>query len=137
MTNEQDPMPLKDLPQYLKSLREKGEMGNSIVVGMGSIQPKPANRIMPLLTICTILFAIGIASYFIMPQQLTVDVALANSENSEQTINRIITDADSEAKIIAVTLKEDGTHELKISTRKSKRALLESIKTNKSVKKAQ
>ena len=135
MTNEQNPMPLKDLPQYLKSLQEKGETGSPLVVGMGAIQPEPTNWITPILSICAVLFAIGITSYFFAPHQLTLDVALDNDSNPEITIAKIIADADDHAKIIAVSKKEDGTHELKISTRKSKHALLESIKNNKDVKK--
>lgn len=37
------PMPLRELPEYLESLREQGEVGNGMLVEMGRIQPPKSN----------------------------------------------------------------------------------------------
>jgi len=40
----QEPMPLGDLPEYLKSLQEKGDTGGGMLVGMGQITPPPQKK---------------------------------------------------------------------------------------------
>ncbi len=125
--NNQDPMSLKNLPEYLKSAKSQGDTG--CVVNMGMIEPEKKSWLIPSLSACIILLAIGggVATYnFVTPQEFTVAVFLNN--NDQKSIEKIVANFDKNAKLITVTKKENGIQELKISTRKSKRAFLDSIK---------
>ncbi len=126
--NNQDPIPLKNLPDYLKSPQNSG-----CVVDMGMIMPeKKRSWFIPSIIACFILATtIGITTYnYAMPQEITVAVTLDNGDINSLT--KMIANIDKDAKVITVTKKENGIHELKISTRKSKRIFLDSLKKNES-----
>jgi K+/H+ antiporter YhaU regulatory subunit KhtT len=121
--NNQDPISLKDLPEHLKSKKDTG-----CVVDMGMIMPeKKKSWLIPSIAACLILIAtIGITTYnYAMPQEIIVAVTLDNNEIN--SLSNIISNIDKNAKVITVTKKENGTHELKISTRKSKKLFLDSF----------
>lgn len=124
MKNEQKPMPLEQLPDYINSLKAKGEIANC-VVDMGMIKPeKTFNWSRPILAFCLILgFSTSLFTYnLLQPQELIVSV------NSDiQTIEKIVAEIDNNAKVVDFTKKGNKIHEVKISTKKNKQAFLKSF----------
>ena len=141
--NEQNPMSLENLPAYLKSLKEKGSTGiDSCLVDMGRIEepqkmPKKwlwTQRIVFTLAICMIVGTSGLITYDLMStQQLTVLVNLNQDANPAQAIPEMV--ADSGGTVLAVKQHDNtSAYEVKVSTRKSRKSLLEWLNKNKNVK---
>lgn len=138
--NEQNPMSLEDLPAYLKSLKEKGSMGDCLV-DMGRIEepkkmPKKwlwTQRILFTLATCMILGTTGLITYDLASrQELTVVVNLNKDANPAQAIPEMV--ADSGGKVIAVKQHENtSAYEVKISTRKNRKLFLEWLRNNENV----
>ena len=107
--NNQNPISLKNLPEHLKSKKDTG-----CVVDMGMIMPeKKKSWLIPSIAACLIVATIGITTYnYAMPQEIIVAVTLDNNEIN--SLSNIISNIDKNAKVITVTKKENGTHELKI-----------------------
>lgn len=139
---DHSPMSLDDLPEYLKSLKENGTVGDSCVVDMGTIiEPKPKSylwlqRIVLAIAVCTIAGTGGMIAYDLnSTKQLTVMVSLNIDADPTKAIPEMI--ADSGAQILAVTKKEGSSaYEVKVSTRKSRKLFLEWIIKNKNVEEA-
>lgn len=139
--NEQNPMSLENLPAYLKSLKEKGSTGDCLV-DMGRIEepkkmPKKwlwTQRILFTLAICMIAGTTGLITYDLASrQELTVVVNLNNDANPAQAIPEMV--ADSGGTVLAVKQHDStSSYEVKVSTRKSRKALLEWLNKNKNVK---
>lgn len=142
--NDQIPMALESLPEYLKSLREKGSMGDNVCVDMGRIELpnkqsekwKWIQRIVLTSATCMIVLTVGILTYDVMTtQQLTIVVDLNKDANPTQDIPDIVT--ESGGKILAVKRQEGSSaYEVKLSTRKSRKLFLEWLHKNKNVKDA-
>lgn len=141
--NEQNPMSLDNLPAYLKSLKEKGSIGSdSCLVDMGRIEDTkrmPTNwrwtqRILFTLAVFTIVGTTGLITYDLMSQeQFTVVVNLNENTNPSQVIPEMV--ANSGSTVLTVKQHEDtSSYEVKVSTRKNRKALLEWLNKNKNVK---
>lgn len=129
------PMPLEDLPEYLKSARE-GNTGSAPVVGMGRIVEPPQksnwlqHSLVALLLFCAVGMG-GMVAYNVMsPDQFTVIVDM----NDPTSIQRIVSDSGGE--IIAVKQNDEDTYEVQVSTRKSRRSFLDWIRGKRDVKRA-
>jgi hypothetical protein len=68
-------------------------------------------------------------------QKITVVLDMNKTNDPNITIPQIVN--DSGAKVISVNQKNDSVYEVKISTKKSKKYLLEFLNKNKNVKKAE
>ena len=129
-----DPMSLKDLPEYLKSIKAKGDVGDVPVVDMGQIVVPQRSYLKWSLAAMLMFVALGggVATYNSMStNQLTVIMDVDNGAN----LSQIVSDSGGEA--ISVTQKEDSTYEVKVNTRKSRSAFLEWLRNNRNVKKAE
>lgn len=130
MQNEQKPMSLENLPNYVRSLKEKGVTGGSCVVDMGVIeQPEPSDtwlkRIVAMAFCVTLMFGVFVF-YGSSPEQFTVILNVdANDPNPIQAISKMV--EDSEGEVLAVKQKENSTYEVKVSTRKSRSAFFEKL----------
>lgn len=130
--NEDIPMSLENLPNYIKSLKENKSTGGSCLVDVGTIEIKKSTwtkKFILATSICLILGISGFMAYNLTPQQFTITVNLDKDADPQIFA--------TENEIVSVKQNEDNTYELKVSTRKSKRAFLESLKKNKNVKKAE
>lgn len=131
-----NPMPLGDLPEHLKSAREESEeypdMG---VVDMGRIVIRKKSRfpLIPILTFLIILLGgVGIMTYTTtMPTEVTVVVDVVDP----QAIPAMIENSGGE--IISVEHKQDFIYEVKMSTRKNKNSLLEWFRNNINIRSAE
>ena len=136
----ENPMSLENLPDYLKSLKEHGSVGDSCVVDMGTIDSNPkgffwTQRIIIAAAVSMILGTGGMIAYDLTAtQQLTVLVDLNREADPTKVIPEMVSGG---GKIIAVT-KKDGSsaYEVKVSTRKSRKSFLEWLHKNKNVKEA-
>lgn len=137
MANEQNPMPLENLPEYLKSVKENGNENDSCVVDIGQVKnskPKKWSQIIILSSVFMIAGTVGMITYDLnktKQQQFTVVVDLNKGVNPLKSLEEMINDDD---KIIAVKQKEGSVYEVKIFTRKSRKVLLEWLNKNKNVK---
>lgn len=130
------PMSLEDLPQYLKSLKENGEIGDCGVVDMGMVVGPKKSYSKWLAFAALMLFGIGgvIAYDSMSVKQHTIVLDIQDASDPNQMISQII--ADSGGQILTVKHNNDSTYEVEINTRKNKRSFLEWLRKNKNVKKA-
>ena len=124
-------MPLENLPEYLKSLKENGGAGSPLV-GMGQILPEKKSYWPQTILAMFMLMTLGIGGMMtydtVMPQQqFTV---IVDMQNPSQTIPEIT----SNSEIIAVEQNTDSTYAVKVSTRKNKHSFLKWLFGNKDVK---
>lgn len=129
--NEQNPMSLEDLPKYLKSLKEKGQIGTGNLVEMGRIsKPGWTQRIILAASICMIVGATGALGYNLsLNKSNNIVVVDFKDKTNLDAISKMV--ADSGDQIIAVKQNEDLTYEVKVSTKKSRKTFLEWIRKNK------
>jgi len=128
----QDPMPLEDLPQYLKSIRENGDSGSSPVVGTGQIvvAKKSWSKVILATLAFLILSAGSVVTYNAMAMKnITVVMGIHQTDDPSQTITKIV--SDSGGQVVGFKQNEDSTYEVKVSTRKSKQSFLEWLRKNK------
>lgn len=134
---EQNPMSLEDLPNYLKSLKEKGKAGDCFV-DMGKLESKPVgfwSQKSVIMAICLFLGTGGMIGYNLTSNnQITVFIDLNNKNNSIESISQMI--ANSGGEMIDLKQNEDFTYEVKISTRKSRRSFLYRLLKNENIKEA-
>lgn len=139
MANNQKPINLEDLPEVLKSQREQGAFGTSPVVNTGQIivESSAPNWITKLAFTSffgVMLLVGGMFAYNAsMPQNITIVVDL-NNGNAE-SVAKIV--SDSGGKVLSVEQKENSTYAVKVSTRKSKKSLLDLLLNNQNIKKAE
>lgn len=125
--NDQKPMSLEDLPNYVKSLKEKGSTGGSCVVEMGVIE-QPSNKWLKRIVAASLLLTMTFATivfYNSKPEQFTVIVDI-KQDNPIQAISKMVT--DNQGEVVSVKQKEGSTYEVKVSTRRSKKAFMEQMK---------
>jgi hypothetical protein len=126
---DKEPMPLENLPEYLKS----HNTGGGVLVDVGNITTptKPYMKWAAAGTMAMVL-GISIATYHVMSnKELTVFV----DTNQPQMLSQIV--ADGGGEMLAAKQTEGTTYEVKVATRKSKHSFLEWLRKNKDVKKAE
>lgn len=130
-----DPLPLQDLPEYLKTHRN-GDPSGSPVIGMGQIVAPRSNwlRNLSLAAACVLLGLSGIATYnLVTPKEVTVVIA-ANDVNSD-FITGIVSVGGG--KVMSVTQTESDTYEVKLSLRRNVNSFLDWLRKNKDVKRVE
>jgi hypothetical protein len=141
---DQNPMSLENLPDYLNSIKQNGNMENSCIVEMGTIIEtrkdgffsRWSQQIIFATAACGLVAISGFLSYNSMSnQKITVVLDMNKTNDPNITIPQIVN--DSGAKVISVNQKNDSVYEVKVSTKKSKKYLLEFLNKNKNVKKAE
>ena len=129
-----DPLPLQDLPEYLKTHRN-GDPSGSPVIGMGQIVAPRSNwlRNLSLAAACVLLGLGGIATYnLVTPKEVTVVIA-ANDVNSD-----FITGIVSVGGGKVMSVKQNGdTYEVKLSLRRNVNSFLDWLRKNKDVKRVE
>jgi hypothetical protein len=139
--DDQNPMSLENLPDYLNSMKQNGNMENSCVVEMGTIIEtrkdgffsRWSQQIIFATAACGLVAISGFLSYNSMSnQKITVVLDMNKTNDPNITIPQIVN--DSGAEVISVNQKNDSVYEVKISTKKSKKYLLEFLNKNKNVK---
>ena len=139
MTN-QKPVSIENLPEYLKSVRERGESGGAPVVGMGQIMvPKRSHLLRYALASLTLCFTLAIGgivtyNYTNAPQNMTV-VLGTDQKLDTQAVAALVTENGGE--VIAVTQRDDMTYEVKLAPRQNRQSLLERLRNHKRIKKAE
>lgn len=131
-----DPLPLQDLPEYLKNHRN-GDPNGSPVIGMGQIT-KPRSNLFRNLSLataaCVVLGLSGIATYNLMsPKEVTVVIA-ANDANPDFIAGIVSVGG---GKVMSVTQTESDTYEVKLSLRRNVNSFLDWLRKNKDVKRVE
>lgn len=138
MTNDQNPMSIENLPEYLKSIKNKNMVGESIVIDMGTIVVPNKSKKWTLVLACFIILGIGTGTWAYIqnesPKQITALIELDVESNPSQSIFDIV--SNTGGQIMSISQNDDKTYEVKIST-KNKHSSLEKIRKNKNVKKAE
>jgi hypothetical protein len=139
------PMPLKNLPQYLKSIKETGDTGSAPVVSMGQICETPVAKrsfiywSQQAIFSMMMLIIISLGSFMtynmydmVSVKQFTVIMDVENG--SSQSITKIVSDIGGE--VITVKQNADSSYEVKVKTRKNKKTFLDWLLSKEGVKKA-
>ena len=136
MNPQKDPMPLRDLPQYLESLKENNSFGDGPVVDMGQIiseEPYWYKRFAYAAAACLLIGA-GFFTYSSIPNRNITIVIEANNA-SPQAIADIVSDGGGQ--IISVKQNEDSTYEVKLFALKNINSFIERLRKNKTLKDVQ
>ena len=126
MSKKRKVTPIKDMPGYLKSLKEKGEYGDGRVFDMGQIEPERRSYKW-LAYAALICFCVSGTIAYDVTKTKEHTITLEHS-NPTQMISKIESDG---GEIIAVKQNDDLTYEVKVATKKSRRSFLEWIRRNK------
>jgi hypothetical protein len=129
----QEPMSLEKLPEYLKSLKEKGEFGSPVLVDTGQIV---VERSWPKrIVFATLLFVIlGVGSVMTLHLTSTKHHTVLMDVTNPQTISKIV--SDSGGQVLSINQEAGSTYKVKVATRKSGPSFLEWLRKNAGVKKA-
>lgn len=134
------PMPLENLPEYLKSSRDRRgmEAGEVPVVQMGQLmmpQKSYAWHMIAAAVMCLFLTVGSVVTYNAMStDQFTVIVNVDNNVSTD-AITKMVADGGGEA--LTVTQTEGGTYEVELKTRKDRKVFLEWLKELRGVREAQ
>jgi len=133
----ENPMPLENLPGYLQSAQENGNIG-SPVVNMGQIvvpQKSYTWSIVLALFVCVVLSVGSLMTYNAMSTQTITVVVDINQTVDPQNIPQMV--ADSGGEVVAVKQQDNDTFEVELKTRKSKHSFLEWLLKDRNIKKAE
>jgi len=138
--NQQNPMDLGDLPEYLKSHKEGSTEGSPLVsMGQISASKKTLSWYQKTAIVFLMFMTFGIGGMFVQdsmsPDQMTVVVAVDNGVDPYQAIPRIV--SESGGTVLSVTQNEDATYEVVVTTRKSRRSFLEWLRDDEDVSEAE
>lgn len=129
------PMPLSDLPEYIKSVRDHGQSDFVPVVEMGRIVTpnKPRLRLSALVAAASFLLIVcGVLGY----DAASKNIILTAAEGMDsKAVAQIVSDGG--ARVMSVTKNDDETYEVKVLTLKNLGSLLDNLKKNKEFKKVE
>lgn len=132
------PLSLKDLPQYLKSLKEKNQTDEDLVVDMGKIvNDRPSLGIFKkfsLITVCLFLgTSIAITYNMVLNEKVTI---VLNSDNRDMDeISKMV--SENGAQVFSIEKNKNNDYEIKLKVRKNLKNFLENLRKNKNVKKVE
>lgn len=138
MANEHKQMNLENLPDYLKSVKENGSSQGSPVVNTGQIivEPPSYNWITKLALTSAFGLFLLVGGMVVFNTTTTQNITIVVDINGDAvSLAKIV--EDSGAKVLSVEQKDNSTYEVKLSTRKSRKSLLDFLLNNKNVKKAE
>ena len=131
-----DPLPLENLPEYLKNHRN-GDPNGSPVIGMGQIVAPRTNwsKIATYITAACLLIGIsGFVSYNTLSAKSVIVVITAQDADQAFIANII---SNGGGKVASVKRNDDSTYEVRMSTRKNLNTFLDSLLKNKQVKRVE
>jgi hypothetical protein len=130
MTQQNDPMPLKDLPGYIRSAREEGQGDYVPVVEMGQIITPRTNNWAKTIgyaaAACLLLMAGGLYA--------TTSSIIVSIDNPQAIANIV---ADNGGKVFSVKQEENGTYKVRVFSLKIMSSLIEELRKNKDLKKVE
>ena len=130
MTQQNDPMPLKDLPGYIRSAREEGQGDYVPVVEMGQIIAPRTNN-----WVKTIGYAAAACLLLMIGGVYATTSSIIVSIDNPQAIANIV--ADNGGKVFSVKQEEDGTYKVRVFSLKRMSSLIEGLRKNKELKKVE
>lgn len=129
-------MSLKNLPQYLDSLRKGGNSDDAIVVDMGRIiQPSPLSLFKKFASIaifCLFLGSSAIVTYNLLSTE-NVTIVLDTNNITPQNVSKIISDVGG--RVISVKQNENLTYKVEVDKLKNVKSFLEILRKNKDINK--
>ena len=132
MSNQDKPMPLRDLPAYLDSVRERGQGDDIPVVDMGMIvdAPKPFNwsRAAAYSAAACLMVAVGVAGY---AAAYTRSITIAAGEVGPQQVAEMV--SQEGGRVFSVKKNEQGDYEVKVFTFQKMSAFLDRLRENKNL----
>ena len=135
MTRKKEPMPLSELPGYIDSVRENGSSDYVPVVDVGRIvdsEPRWLRSFAYSAAACLVLSV----SMFAYVARATKEITIVMNTNTVgvRDIEDVI--AQEGGRIISVKQEEDGIYKVKVFSFKSFGSLLERLRENKDLKRA-
>ena len=128
------PMSLDQLPEYLKSIRNKNNDQDCLVdVGQISTPMKWSHQMMLSLAVFMSVVGLSVATYKLTESQEVTVVFDVNDQTDARSIAKIV--EDNGGQMIDVKQTQESTYEVKISTRKNIKAFLDWLKVNKNFNK--
>lgn len=133
MARQDGPMPLGDLPEYMRSVREGGNLDYGPVVDVGRIVDDSPPRWMGVAVYSTalcLLLGIGLVGYS-STGTIVIDAERLDSDSVSEIVK------EGGGRVFSVKKNEDGTHEVRVLTFKRMSSFLEQLRKNKDIKKAE
>jgi hypothetical protein len=128
MNQQNDPMPLSQLPEYVRSLRESGSVGDGVVVDMGMIvddeRPKSWLRRSAYATAACLFLALGTLTYTFMASK-SIKIVAAEGVGY-QTIVDVV--AEGGGRIVSMKKNDDNSYELRVLAPRRMGYLLEYLR---------
>ena len=137
MTHQNKPMPLKDLPEYIRSIRENGQTDYVPVVDVGRIiTDEPSSgwfgRFAYVSAICLFLIA-GTITYGISASK---NITVTGSRDIDsQAIAKIVSEGGGRA--VFVNKNDEGEYEVRVFALRGMSSLIENLRKNKDLKRVE
>lgn len=131
MTEQEKPMPLKDLPAYLNSVREKGQGGYAPVVDVGRIVDPGGSTVWfrragYMTAFCLFMLVGGVLVYGVAG---TRSITISSDAADPDMVADIVREGGG--SVFSVTKKEDGTYRVRVFTFRKMGQFLERLRENK------
>lgn len=130
--NRKEPMPLSDLPDYIKSIRNEGQGDYVPVVDMGMIVTNDSSWLRSIAYATAMCVAFSLCVVFIMSS--TRDICITSDASSNDVVDLISQDGYN---VISVKQNENGDYKLRVFTFSGSESLIERLRKNKGFKKVE
>lgn len=130
MTDQDRPMPLKDLPAYLNSVREGGQGGYAPVVDVGRIVDPGGSTVwfrrMGHAAAILLLLGAGVLAFGVAG---TRNITISSDASDSRAVADIVREGGG--NVFSVTKKDDGTYRVRVFTFRKMGQFLERLRENK------
>lgn len=120
MKSRKSPMPLSELPEYIRSVRESGQGDDIPVVDMGMIVDSRPRRRWGYALLAVACLVVGTGLY------MSTDSIVVASGADARRVAEIV--SDEGGSVFSVSQKEDGTYRVRVFSLGGVRSLVERIR---------
>lgn len=132
MSNGEKPMPLSDLPGYMRSVRERGQGDDVPVVDMGRIVENGPRFGIGTFALATFVLASFVGAFaYVVASSRSISIAAADGVDSSEVASIV---AEEGGRVFSVMKEGDGTYRVRIFTLKSIGSFIEGLRGKKDFK---
>jgi hypothetical protein len=125
MARQDGPMPLGDLPEYMKSVRDVGQGDHIPVVDIGRIvDDRPRRGRLVAFAVAACLF-VGLAGMYAVNS--TSEISISSSSNPVEVSKMV---SEEGGKVFSVRKEDDGTYKVRVFDFGGARDLVNRLKNN-------
>ena len=130
--NRKEPMPLSDLPEYMRAIRNEGQGDYVPVVDMGMIVNNEKSWLKPIAYATAVCIAFSFCVVLVLSS--TREISIKSDVSSVDVVDLV---SKNGYNVISVKQKENGDYNLRIFSFSGYKSLIERLRKNKDFKKVE